>query len=78
MACGTGVAAAAMVYSQLYLQPLPITVEVPGGVLTVDMSPVSKHLLLQGNADYVFEVDVSDVPIGYDKRKLFSEGGPAR
>lgn len=78
MACGTGVAAAAIVYSQLYLQSFPITVEVPGGTLTVDMSPVSKYVLLQGPADYVFEVSMDDVPIGYEKRKLFSERGPRK
>ncbi len=75
LACGTGVAAAAIVYSQLYLQPFPITVEAPGGVLTVDISPVSKYVLLQGPADYVFEVQMDDVPIGYERKKLYSERG---
>lgn len=73
-ACGTGVTAAAMVYSQLFLQPFPIRVETPGGELTVDMSPVSKYMLLQGPAKYVFEVEMGDVPMGYEKRRLYTQG----
>ena len=74
-ACGTGVAAAAIIYTELYMQPFPLSVEVPGGVLTVDISPVSKYVLLQGPAEYVFDVTMNDVPIGFEKRKLYSERG---
>ncbi len=74
MACGTGVAAAAIVYSQLFLQPFPIRVEAPGGELVVDMSPISKYILLQGPAEYVFEVQMGDVPMGFEKRRPYHEG----
>ncbi|MFM8315531.1 MAG: diaminopimelate epimerase, partial [Deltaproteobacteria bacterium] len=72
-ACGTGVAAAAIVYSETYLQTFPIEVEVPGGSLHVDVSPVSKMLLLQGPTDYVFNVELSTIPRGFEKPSLFSD-----
>lgn len=77
-ACGTGVAAAAIVYSHLFLQPFPINVTAPGGLLTVDLSPVSKYVLLQGPAHYLFEVSIEDMPMGYEKRRLYSEKGPRK
>ena len=72
-ACGTGAAAAAVVYAQLYMQPLPVVVTVPGGELTVDMSPVARRLLLRGPAEYVTEVLMEDLYQGYEKRNLFSK-----
>lgn len=72
-ACGTGVAAAAIVYSELFLQPFPIEVEVPGGVLNVDVSPVSKMLLLQGPAQHVYTVELDGLPRHFDKPFLFSD-----
>lgn len=71
-ACGTGVVAAANIFSEVYLQPLPITVRVPGGELIVDMSPVSKICLLRGPANYVFE---GEFPLGekpYSRAALHS------
>lgn len=61
LACGTGAVAAASIFSELYLQPLPLLVKVPGGELTVDMSPISKIALLRGAAHYVFE---GEYPLG--------------
>ena len=72
-ACGTGVAAAAIVYSELFLQPFPIEVEVPGGVLNVDVSPVSKMLLLQGPAQHVYTVELDGLPRHFDKPFLFNK-----
>jgi diaminopimelate epimerase len=71
-ACGTGVAAAAFVYSEVYLQPFPMQVSVPGGELIVDISPVSKVLLLQGPAEYVYTVEVQEFPRSFEKPHLFS------
>jgi len=73
-ACGTGVAAAAIIFSELYLQPFPIEVQVPGGELTVDLSPASKMLLLQGPAEYVMSAEVYAVRHDFEPRHLFSEG----
>ena len=72
-ACGTGVAAAAMVFSELYLQPFPIEVEVPGGTLYVDVSPVSKMLLLQGPTEYVFRVEIEEIPRNFTPPQRFSD-----
>ncbi len=72
-ACGTGVAAAAMVFSETYLQPFPVEVEVPGGILFVDVSPVSKMLLLQGPADYVFYVEIEEIPRKFTPPQRFSD-----
>jgi diaminopimelate epimerase len=58
MACGTGVVAAALVFMQEYMEALPVEVVVPGGEMRVDMSPVSRWVLLQGPAEYVFEVEL--------------------
>lgn len=73
LACGTGAAAAAIIYSETYMQPLPIEVDVPGGELVVDISPVSKMLLLQGPAHYVFPVTVPEIPTSFEKQFLFSQ-----
>lgn len=76
-ACGTGVVAAANIFSEVYLQPLPITVRVPGGEMVVDMSPVSKVILLRGPANYVFE---GEFPLGeknYSKAKRYTEPAEA-
>jgi len=72
LACGTGAAAAAIVYSETYMQPLPMEVSVPGGELIVDISPVSKMLLLQGPAQYIFPVTVNNIPNNFEKSLLFS------
>ncbi|NBT58441.1 diaminopimelate epimerase, partial [bacterium] len=74
LACGTGAAAAAIVYSETYLQPLPIEVIVPGGELLVDISPVSKMLLLQGPAAYCFTVTVPEISSGFEKVYPYSQG----
>lgn len=74
LACGTGVAAAAMVFSQNYLQQFPIEVITPGGNLFVDSSPVSHMLLLIGPAEFVFEVNVEDLLRNFERPYLFSEG----
>lgn len=62
LACGTGAAAAAIVYSELYLESLPIELVVPGGELVVDTSPISGFLLLRGPAAFVAEIDVETIP----------------
>lgn len=72
-ACGTGVAAAAIIYSELFLQPFPIEVEAPGGFLEVDVSPVSKMLLLRGPAQNVFTVELDAIPRHFEKPFLFSD-----
>jgi diaminopimelate epimerase len=72
-ACGTGVAAAAIIYSELYLQPFPIEVEAPGGTLEVDVSPVSKMLLLRGPAEHVYNVELDNIPQNFEKPFLFSD-----
>ena len=74
MACGTGAAAAALVYSELYLQDLPIQVQMPGGLLTVDMSPASRMLLLQGPAEYVYKMEIDSVPKEFHPPKFFGSG----
>jgi diaminopimelate epimerase len=76
LACGTGAAAAALVFSQLYAQPLPVNISVPGGELTVDLSPVSQALLLTGPAETVFEVEVESAPPHYERQAVFSENRP--
>jgi len=73
LACGTGAAAAAIAYSETYLQPLPIEVNVPGGELVVDISPVSKMLLLQGPAQYVFKVSLTEIVNNFEKPFLHSQ-----
>jgi diaminopimelate epimerase len=74
LACGTGAAAAAIIYSETYLQPLPIEVIVPGGELVVDISPVSKMLLLQGPANYCFTVNIPEIMTGFEKVFTYSQG----
>lgn len=73
LACGTGAAAAAIIYSETYLQPLPIEVIVPGGELNVDISPVSKMLLLRGPAEYIYSVNLPEISNNFEKRVLFSK-----
>lgn len=73
LACGTGAAAAALIFSQNYAQPLPVNVSVPGGDLVVDLSPVSRVLLLVGPAEYVFEVDMESAPSHFEKQPIFGE-----
>jgi diaminopimelate epimerase len=73
-ACGTGAAAAALIYSQLYMHALPIEVEVPGGILHVDVSPMSRKLLLRGPTSYVFETEVDDLPQDFEARPLYHTG----
>lgn len=70
-ACGTGAAAAALVFSELYLESLPVEVHVPGGELEVDLSPVSRVLLLRGPADYVMEVEIEHIKAGFEVPALF-------
>lgn len=70
-ACGTGAAAAALIYSQLYLQPLPVEVVVPGGVLTVEISPVAHKLLLRGPATYVWQTELDELPNEFVPRTLY-------
>lgn len=72
-ACGTGVAAAALIYTQLYMQSFPVEVNVPGGDLVVDLSPVSQMLLLRGPADIIFVADVIEIPHRFEIRGLFNE-----
>lgn len=58
LACGTGVSAAAIIFSQLYDQAFPIDVKVPGGLLTVDCE--KNRVTLKGAAEFVFEGDYSN------------------
>lgn len=76
LACGTGAAAAALIYSRLYAQPVPISVSVPGGELSVGVSPVSQVLLLTGPAEYVFEVEVESAPPHFERNSVYSENRP--
>jgi diaminopimelate epimerase len=76
LACGTGAAAAALGVAQLYAQPLPVNVSVPGGELTVDLSPISQALLLTGPAEHIFDVDIESAPPHYERQAVFSENRP--
>ncbi len=76
LACGTGAAAAAMVFSQQYAQPAPINVSVPGGDLIVDLSPVSQVLLLTGPAEYVFDVELESAPPHFEKQSVYGDLHP--
>jgi len=74
LACGTGAVAAAIIYSELYLQKFPIHVKLPGGNVIVDMTPTSQKVLLIGPAEYVAEVKVpvslsTDSTSGKDAKK---------
>jgi len=75
LACGTGAAAASIVYSELYLQRFPIEVTVPGGVLVIDLNPTSELLLLRGPAEYVFDLELDHLPKNFGKIRRFSEQG---
>jgi diaminopimelate epimerase len=70
-ACGTGAAAAAIIYSQSYLQSFPIQVYVPGGEIQVDLSPAARVLLLRGPAHRVAEFELDDIPTSYEPLKLY-------
>lgn len=72
-ACGTGATAAAIVYSEQYLQPFPVDVRVPGGDLTIDISPVSRMVVLQGLAEYTMTVEIEEIPQGFEKPHLYGE-----
>ncbi len=72
-ACGTGAAAAALVYSERYMQALPIEVVVPGGELIVDMSPVSRMHLLRGPAEYVFTTDYQAAGSQFEAPRLYGD-----
>lgn len=72
-ACGTGACAAAIVYSERYLQKFPIEVSVPGGLLTVDLESETKRVLLRGPAQYVFEVEVADTGTNFSAPKLYGD-----
>lgn len=76
MACGTGAVAAASIFSEIFLQPLPIIVKVPGGELTVDVSPVSKVVLLRGPASFVYEGEYPLSSVGYTSTSLYSRPKP--
>lgn len=78
MACGTGVAAAAIIFAQTYLQPLPVEVVTPGGEMRVDISPVSNWVLLQGPAEYSYEVELDGVWSNFEKPYLFSQNRRGR
>ncbi len=70
-ACGTGVGAAALVYSQLYIQAFPLQVVVPGGQLEIDLSPYSQVLLLRGNAQYVMKGELHPTFEEVERRTLY-------
>ncbi len=72
-ACGTGAAAAGLVFSRVYAEALPINISVPGGELTIDLSPVSKVLLLTGPAEYVFEVELESAPVHFEPPRTYHE-----
>jgi diaminopimelate epimerase len=61
LACGTGAAAAALIYAEQYYEPLPIHVHIPGGTLDVDLSPVSQVLLLRGPVQILFSLEVESL-----------------
>lgn len=70
-ACGTGAAAAALVFADIYLESLPIEVQVPGGELVVDLSPATQYLLLRGPATYVAIFEIEEVPSEFKAPLLF-------
>ena len=76
-ACGTGVSAGSIVYAQLYAQPYPIKVKVPGGILEVDKAEDPDAILLRGPAAYVMELDwLGDDPKNYEGRNLYGKEVP--
>ena len=70
-ACGTGAAAAAIVFAEAYAQDFPIEVGVPGGPLEVDVSPISKMVLLRGETQHVFEAEAEPPEAKFEEPKLF-------
>ena len=73
LACGTGATAAALVYTERFLEAFPIDVVVPGGKLSVDVSPVSHMVLLQGLTQYVFETELEEIVTSFEKSLPFEE-----
>jgi diaminopimelate epimerase len=74
LACGTGAAAAAIIFSEQYLQPFPMEVVVPGGELGVEMSP-SRKLLLQGPAEYVMDLEIENIPRNFQIAHVYGRKG---
>lgn len=70
-ACGTGAAAAAMIFSEMYMETLPVEVVVPGGDLIVDVSPVTRYMLLRGPARLVATVEIDEIPANYKPPELY-------
>ena len=74
LACGTGAGAAAIIFSELYMQPFPVSVVMPGGELEVDLSPMSRKLLLRGPAQYVMQVELGALNRRFEKPRRYGEG----
>ncbi len=70
-ACGTGATAAAIVFAEQYMQDFPVEVTVPGGELEVDVSPISKIVLLRGQTAYVCDGEAETPPGDYHAATLF-------
>jgi len=70
-ACGTGATAAAIVFAEQYAQDFPIEVTVPGGDLEVDVSPISRIVLLRGETSFVFDGEVDSVASDFEPMELF-------
>lgn len=70
-ACGTGAVAAAIIFAEAYAQVFPIEVSVPGGTLEVDMSPISKKMLLRGPTQLVFEAELEAPDPNFEEPSLF-------
>ena len=73
LACGTGAVAAALVYTERYLEKFPIEVAVPGGALSVEIESGSKTLLLTGPAEWVFTLEYVGSSEPFDPPGLYSE-----
>ena len=70
-ACGTGAAAAAIIFTQSYLHSFPIQVFVPGGEIQVDLSPTARVILLRGPATKVMEFELDDIPTTFEAPNLY-------
>ncbi len=70
-ACGTGATAAAVVFAEQYMQDFPVEVTVPGGDLEVDVSPISKFVLLRGGSTFVCEGESESPSADYEPATLF-------
>lgn len=73
MACGTGAAAAALVFCELYMETPAISVVVPGGELQVDLSPVSRVLLLRGPAEYVYDIEIDFLNSDFERKLPYEQ-----